>query len=260
MNEENVKSKETNKDDEVVYTVDVKTKEETSTSIQVWRSFEAVGVECSNVLESVFSDYMGIEFRFNNGIVQPFLYFKTGDLGAPNGKDDNRVRAFEALQVNLDKNNRLGLDALNIGNYVSQNKKHVITKAGKDILSNLVYCNKPKDYDWNSKFIEENVPTYANGRTYNTERIVMYGFDFVKLLRFIKVGGVKDIENDRKYVITINRIPCQRYKASGIYYNEILCININNMDEFNKIAEKYGVGIMPQLQMNGNIITGSTAI
>lgn len=257
-------NEQTQNKDEMMYSVNVETKKEVSTSTQVWRSFEAIGVEFGNIMESVFADYIGIEFLFDNGI-KPFIYFKTGDVQLEsiddNGKKITRVRAFEDIKLETTEVNNIGLAAYNIGSYARQKKKHKITKAGKDILSSLVWCNKPNDYKWNDSFMEETITTgYVGNRPFNQERIKLFGTDFEKLLRFIKVGGIDDIANDRKYRFRISQVPCQRYQAAGVFYNSILCIDIDNLNEFDNIAKKYHVGVVPQFQMNGNIITPGAAV
>lgn len=230
------------------------TDKETSVSYQYFKTFEEIGVMIGAAMKEVFSDYIGMDFRFENGVIKPVMHFATGDQAmATNGL----VRAYEPIQVETYQN-QVALNLINYTNAMSTHKTHRITEAGKDVLSQFVYCNKVNDFKWDVNFNEENIPAYIGGRQMTTKRIAAGGFDFIKMLRFMKIGGIEDLDNEQRYNIVCNLVRTARTTVTP--YPQILSITIYDMNEMNRVAKAYGIGVQPQLSMmESNIITPDMA-
>lgn len=185
-------------------------------------------------------------------IVTPVLYFTEPDGSK---ERENLPRAF--MPITTQQYQSIGMQANEISRVANrQPRVFTITDEGREYITNNFIWHNEGDgikYDYNKCSIEEPVAAYYGATMSQAVRVKAWGFDPV--LIFSKI--IKGINKDSVVVFTpVGTVPSSNPMASS-YQNTLFKIDISTMEEYQKIGDKYRIGMIQNISLAGGPIITS---
>lgn len=213
-----------------------------------WITGSDLSVRVNRMFHEIFSDYNGCQFVPLDGRVYVYLYF-----GEPDKYNDISLpRAFTPIQIN--KNTSLGMAALQISNYSTNNRRYEITDLGRDVLSQFIFTsNDMKFFDPKRLAFEESIKTPMGGRETQFIMTKCQGFDVDKIVRKV-ISNVKD---EDMVLISFAKPVSYINNSVGRFDNKLYKIEVIDGEEFKNMGLKYNLGGLQNMNYgNPDIVRG----
>lgn len=185
-------------------------------------------------------------------ITTPILYFSEPDERKL--RSTNLPRAFKPIVT--EQYSAIGLQANALSrSFIKPPRVYEITEEGKNYFTDNFIFHTPGDgitYNYTNSSVEEQVTQAFGSNVARATRVKTWGFDLVLILQKF----IKDLNDDSIVTFTpVGIVPSSMPNATNVQ-NTLFKIDVSNMEEYQKIGDKYHIGVIQNVSLNaGPIIT-----